>query len=56
MAGSSGRGTRGQPLGRCPGCGEMIPSANLLIRYETAEGWPKLLAQCDDCEDPVYPE
>lgn len=44
------------PLGKCPNCGEMIPSANLLIRYETDDGWPKLFAECPTCGDPVHPE
>ena len=56
MAGAEDTGVRNQPLGRCPKCNVMIPTPNLLIRYETADGWPKLFAECPDCRDPVHPE
>lgn len=47
---------RGETLGRCPVCDAWIPSRKLLIRYETAEGWPRLFAECPACEVPVHPE
>lgn len=43
------------PLGTCPGCGEPIAASNLLIKYETDEGWPRMFAECPDCEEPVHP-
>ena len=43
------------PLGACPNCDVTIPRANLLIAYETESGWPKLFAECPDCEEPVHP-
>jgi hypothetical protein len=43
-------------LGRCPNCDAQIPRANLLIRYETPDGWPRLFVECPDCEVPVHPE
>mgnify|MGYP000094183753 FL=1 len=56
MVGTEDRKLRGGPLGACPNCDVMIPSANLLIRYECEGDWPKLFAECPDCEDPVHPE
>ncbi len=56
MSGTDEGGVQDQPLGRCPNCGEMIPAANLLIRYESNGNWPKLFAECSACEDPVHPE
>lgn len=46
----------GGGLGRCPGCGETIPSSRLLIRYQTSEGWPRLFAECPQCTDVVHPQ
>lgn len=43
------------PLGTCPGCGEPIAASNLLIKYETDEGWPRMFAECPACEEPVHP-
>lgn len=43
-------------LGRCPGCGESIPSYNKLIEYETAEGWTAMFAECPNCDDVVHPQ
>lgn len=56
MARAEDRVVRSQPLGRCPNCEVMIPPENLLIKYETDGGWPKLFAECPDCRDPVHPE
>lgn len=47
--------SRQPPLGRCPNCEEQIPSEKLLIKYETAEGWPKMFAECPACNEPVHP-
>jgi len=56
MAGTDDRELRGGPLGACPNCDVMIPSANLLIRYESEGDWPRLFAECPDCGNPVHPE
>jgi len=56
MAGTDDRELRGGPLGTCPNCDVMIPSGNLLIRYESEGDWPRLFAECPDCENPVHPE
>ncbi|WP_449404910.1 DUF7837 family putative zinc-binding protein [Halosimplex salinum] len=56
MSGTRDGRARDQPLGRCPICESMIPPGNLLIRYESADGWPKLFAECPGCEDPVHPQ
>ncbi len=56
MAGTEDRELRGETLGACPNCEVMIPSANLLIRYDSEGDWPKLFAECPNCEKPVHPE
>jgi hypothetical protein len=43
-------------LGTCPACDDVIPKANLLIAYQTADGWPRMFAECPNCQDPVHPE
>jgi len=43
-------------LGRCPECGERIPEAWLLIKYETGGGETRLWAECPACETVVSPE
>lgn len=43
-------------LGACPNCDATIPSAFLLISYETSDGWPKMFAECPACDDVVHPE
>ncbi|WP_193767754.1 DUF7837 family putative zinc-binding protein [Halorientalis pallida] len=43
-----------ESLGSCPRCGTSIPSRNLLIRYERADGEARYAA-CPDCETPVRP-
>lgn len=43
-------------LGACPECEVRIPGANLLIRYETADGGPRVFAECPRCGDVVHPE
>lgn len=42
-------------LGRCPHCQATIPDGYLLIRYESANGWPTMFAECPDCEAVVHP-
>ena len=44
------------PLGVCPDCGVEVPAGNLAIAYRPAEGWPRMLAECPDCETAVHPE
>ncbi|WP_459191441.1 DUF7837 family putative zinc-binding protein [Halosimplex sp. J119] len=56
MSGIDDWQARDQPLGQCPNCEEMIPAANLLIRYESRGNWPRLFAECPACGDPVHPE
>jgi len=43
-------------LGRCPTCDAPIPTAGLLIEYRTAEGWPRMYAECPACASVVHPE
>jgi endogenous inhibitor of DNA gyrase (YacG/DUF329 family) len=45
-----------QILGICPACDRPIPKPNLLIAYETADGWPRMFAECPSCGEPVHPE
>lgn len=42
--------------GECPNCDAAIPSAYVLIRYETSDGWPRLFAECPACKDVVHPQ
>ena len=55
-----GETTRSQPgssiLGQCPGCDASIPRAGLLIEYRTAEGWPRMFAECPACAAVVHPK
>jgi hypothetical protein len=37
-------------LGLCPECGERIPEAWLLIKYETTDGETRIWAECPACE------
>lgn len=43
------------PLGQCPECGTEIPTLGLLIKYESADGWPMVLAECPGCHRVVPP-
>ena len=43
-------------LGRCPKCGEEIPSGWTLIEYEKADGTVGIWAECPACEEVVSPE
>ena len=43
-------------LGRCPDCGESIPSAWLLVKYEKEDGTESVWVECPECEDVVAPE
>ncbi|WP_436929639.1 DUF7837 family putative zinc-binding protein [Halosimplex halobium] len=56
MVETDNRNLRGETLGACPSCDVMIPTANLLIRYDSEGSWPKLFAECPNCGDPVHPE
>jgi hypothetical protein len=44
------------PLGECPLCDSEIPVGNLGLTYRPEEGWPRMLAECPDCESAVHPE
>jgi len=43
-------------LGRCPDCGEPIPTAWRLIDYQKDDGTEGVWAECPACEDVVAPE
>ncbi|MBV0902268.1 DUF7837 family putative zinc-binding protein [Haloarcula salina] len=43
------------PLGKCPACDATIPAANLVVAYEAAGDWPRMLAECPTCDEPVTP-
>lgn len=43
------------PLGACPNCASLIPEPNLLIKYESAGGWPRMFAECPTCGQVVHP-
>lgn len=43
-------------LGACPVCDTTVPSARLLIKYESEGGWPRMFAECPRCEIPIHPE
>lgn len=45
-----------QTLGRCPDCGEYIPEAWLLVKYQKDDGTKSVWAECPACEDVVAPE
>lgn len=49
------RGAKNPPLGRCPGCDVQIAPTNPVIKYEPAEGWPRMLAECSACGEAVHP-
>jgi len=42
-------------LGSCPRCGASVASADVLIRYETADGGTAVWAECPDCREVVDP-
>lgn len=42
-------------LGRCPDCDEAIPSAYLLIEYETEAGEKGVFAECPGCGEVIAP-
>lgn len=42
-------------LGQCADCDTPIPSSQLLVSYETADGWPCMYAECPACEEIVRP-
>jgi hypothetical protein len=56
------RGGEGNPdrrfahLGLCPGCGTEIPQTNLVVKYQPAEGWPRIFAECPECVAVVSPQ
>jgi hypothetical protein len=43
-------------LGRCPECGEKIPSEWSLIDYEKEDGTSGVWAECPACDDVVEPD
>lgn len=43
-------------LGACPGCDATVPSARLLIKYESEDGGLRMFAECPRCEVPIHPE
>jgi predicted RNA-binding Zn-ribbon protein involved in translation (DUF1610 family) len=43
-------------LGRCPECGEEIPSGYALIEYEKDDGTTGIWAECPACGEVVRPE
>jgi hypothetical protein len=45
-----------QILGRCPDCGEPIPTAWILVEYEKDDGTEGVWAECPTCDDVVAPE
>lgn len=42
-------------LGQCPRCEGTIPVENLLAEYHHPGEWPRLLAECPDCDAVVAP-
>ena len=42
-------------LGTCPKCQTNIPASRLLVKYQAANGWLRLLAECPHCEVIVRP-
>jgi hypothetical protein len=55
MTGTTRQQAGTSTLGRCPGCDAPIPAARLLIEYRTAEGWPRMYAECPSCASVVHP-
>lgn len=51
-----GRSGKSAALGVCPICGVAVPSARLLIEYESEDGTSRMFAECPRCEDPIHPE
>jgi len=43
------------PLGTCPVCETTVPSARLLIEYESEDGAIRMFAECPRCEVPIHP-
>jgi len=43
------------PLGWCPVCETPIGAGNPVVTYETAGGWPRMVAECGSCEETVHP-
>jgi len=41
--------------GRCPGCGEGISAAYILVEYEKNDGTTGIWAECPTCDDVVSP-
>jgi formate dehydrogenase maturation protein FdhE len=55
MSESGGRKRERPSLGHCPECDVGIPSASVLIEYETDDGWRRQFAECPGCERVVHP-
>jgi len=43
-------------LGQCPECGEPIPDAWLLLKYQKQDGTEGVWAECPACKDVVAPK
>ncbi|WP_435348256.1 hypothetical protein [Haloarchaeobius sp. HRN-SO-5] len=46
---------RGRTLGTCSECAASIPQANLVVKYVTPTDWPRILAECPECDAVVHP-
>jgi NAD-dependent SIR2 family protein deacetylase len=55
MSGSAGRNHGSSSPGRCPECEVSIPVGNVLVEYETSDGWQRMFAECPACEAVVHP-
>jgi RNase P subunit RPR2 len=47
--------TENPPIGTCPACSALIPGTDPVITYETADGWPRMIAECSACGECVSP-
>ncbi|MFP8889884.1 hypothetical protein ACLI4U_08935 [Natrialbaceae archaeon A-CW2] len=43
-------------LGTCSKCNTTIPTLQLLVKYQAANGWLRLLAKCPHCDEIVSPK
>ena len=55
MSDRAGHSPSSSPLGTCPRCNVDIAPLNLLIQYETNDGWERQFAACPECDDVVHP-
>lgn len=42
-------------LGVCPSCEAALPTTSLVVRYDAATEWPRMLAACRGCDEVVHP-